>query len=199
MTTGMRELRSVISSTRAARLPTSVSRPTSPSPVIAAWPRASALLRCRHRSSRCAHSAPPELAMTRAVTYETPFSGTTFRRPRSWLVVGGELQRHLLPLQQPLVLLARAGDSPVECRPSRAPGRPTSPTAASGRDTASSAGAAVVGHRCAANRTSVRSALPSDDDRRRQQDQHRQRRALDRRRAAAATTGSPAPARSSCR
>src|SRR5207244_8301074 len=34
--TGMRELRSVSSRIRAARLPTSVSRPTRPSPVIAA-------------------------------------------------------------------------------------------------------------------------------------------------------------------
>ena len=47
--------------------------------------------------------APPELAMTRAVTYGRSVSGTSLQQAAQLPVLGVEIERGLLPVQQLLV------------------------------------------------------------------------------------------------
>ena len=80
--TGTRELRSVTSRMREARRPTSTTRPTSPAPVIAAWPR-STPSPAPALTSRVRTKALPESPITRAEMKAGRDSRRRLSKPRS--------------------------------------------------------------------------------------------------------------------
>ena len=83
-TTGMREFRSVISKTRDERAPTSVTRPTNPSPVIVAWPFRTPDLLPTLITTLLA-KAPPVSAIARAVMKPAAGSTGKFNNLRKFL------------------------------------------------------------------------------------------------------------------
>ena len=80
----MREFRSVISKTRDERAPTSVTRPTNPSPVIVAWPFRIPDLFPALITTLLA-KAPPVSAIARAVMKPAAGSTGKFNNPRKFL------------------------------------------------------------------------------------------------------------------